>query len=251
MSSVQSIRRAFDVLGALGGRAARRDRGRRTVGPAEVDRGPAAGDAGREGAVEQVPGDTVLPARAAARRPSPPGSAGPLAGRDRATDARRAGRRVRRGRRPGRPGRRPRPLHRPGRHAQPGLGPRLDRARGRRSTPSRPGRCCSRSGRRPPIERYLERPLERFTPRTLVDADAVRERLRVIRRERLRLGDRGVRRGHLVGRGADRGRVGRGHRRGPPPRAVVPLPAAGPRERAGRQVVVAGAARIAAELREV
>jgi DNA-binding IclR family transcriptional regulator len=38
---------------------------------------------------------------------------------------------------------------------------------------------------RPPaaIERYLERPLERFTPRTLVDPDALRERLREVRRD--------------------------------------------------------------------
>jgi DNA-binding IclR family transcriptional regulator len=32
------------------------------------------------------------------------------------------------------------------------------------------------------IERYLERPMERFTDRTLADADAVRERLREVRR---------------------------------------------------------------------
>ena len=38
---------------------------------------------------------------------------------------------------------------------------------------------------RPPaaIERYLERPLERFTPRTLVDPEALRERLREVRRD--------------------------------------------------------------------
>lgn len=33
------------------------------------------------------------------------------------------------------------------------------------------------------IERYLERPMERFTDRTLTDADAVRERLREVRRQ--------------------------------------------------------------------
>jgi len=32
------------------------------------------------------------------------------------------------------------------------------------------------------IERYLERPMERFTPRTLADPDSVRERLREVRR---------------------------------------------------------------------
>jgi DNA-binding IclR family transcriptional regulator len=32
------------------------------------------------------------------------------------------------------------------------------------------------------IERYLDRPMERFTERTLADADAVRERLRDVRR---------------------------------------------------------------------
>ncbi len=38
---------------------------------------------------------------------------------------------------------------------------------------------------RPPaaVDRYLERPLERFTPRTLVDEAALRERLRVIRHD--------------------------------------------------------------------
>lgn len=38
---------------------------------------------------------------------------------------------------------------------------------------------------RPPaaIDRYLERPLERFTPRTLVEAGALRERLRVVRHD--------------------------------------------------------------------
>jgi DNA-binding IclR family transcriptional regulator len=38
---------------------------------------------------------------------------------------------------------------------------------------------------RPPaaIERYLERPLERFTPRTLVDPEALHERLREVRRD--------------------------------------------------------------------
>jgi DNA-binding IclR family transcriptional regulator len=38
---------------------------------------------------------------------------------------------------------------------------------------------------RPPaaIERYLERPLERFTPRTLVEPEALRERLREVRRD--------------------------------------------------------------------
>ena len=33
------------------------------------------------------------------------------------------------------------------------------------------------------IERYLDRPMERFTDRTLTDADAVRERLREVRRQ--------------------------------------------------------------------
>jgi DNA-binding IclR family transcriptional regulator len=33
------------------------------------------------------------------------------------------------------------------------------------------------------IERYLERPMERFTDRTLTDADALRERLREVRRQ--------------------------------------------------------------------
>lgn len=33
------------------------------------------------------------------------------------------------------------------------------------------------------LERYLERPLERFTERTLVDPDALRARLRAVRRD--------------------------------------------------------------------
>jgi DNA-binding IclR family transcriptional regulator len=33
------------------------------------------------------------------------------------------------------------------------------------------------------IERYLERPMERFTDHTLIDADAVRERLHEVRRQ--------------------------------------------------------------------
>jgi DNA-binding IclR family transcriptional regulator len=35
----------------------------------------------------------------------------------------------------------------------------------------------------PALDRYLERPLERFTDRTLVDPDTLRERLRAIRRD--------------------------------------------------------------------
>ena len=150
MSSVQSIRRAFAVLGALA---------RRALGVTEVAErsGLPKSTAARmlatlvdEGAVEQVPGDTALPAGTAARDAGRRAHARPIAGGRRPTDAGRAGRRVRRGGRPVRPRRRPRPLHRPGRHAEPGLGPRLDRDAGCRSTRSRPGRCCWPSGRRRP-----------------------------------------------------------------------------------------------------
>ena len=66
---------------------------------------------------------------------------------------------------------------------QPGPGARLDRARGSRSTPCRRARCSSRSGRRPRSSAISSEPMERFTDRTLTDADAVRERLREVRRQ--------------------------------------------------------------------
>ena len=99
MSRVQSIERAFAVLGAL------------ADGPigvtevaerADLPKSTAArllASLAREGVVEQVPGDTALPARAAAgdaRRADP---AGPLAGGARPA--------VARGRWPARPARRP------------------------------------------------------------------------------------------------------------------------------------------------
>ena len=127
MSRVQSIERAFAVLGALAdgpiGVTEVADR-------ADLPKSTAArllASLAREGVVEQVPGDTryrlgprlvtlaarIRPARslAALARPS-------LA--ELADDGRRGGRAER-------PRRRLRPLHRAGRQPEPGLGPRLDR----------------------------------------------------------------------------------------------------------------------------
>ena len=81
-----------------------------------------------------------------------------------------------------RPRRGPRPLHRSGGHAESRLGPRLDG----HADPAPRGVVRAGAPRLPPpavVKRYLGRPLERFTPRTLVTADALRERLREIRRD--------------------------------------------------------------------
>ena len=127
MSRVQSIERAFAVLGALADGP---------IGVTEVaervdlPKSTAArllASLAREGVVEQVPGDTryrlgprlvtlaarIRPNRSLATLARPSledlaGEAGEAAGLIRA-------------------GRRPRPLHRPGRQPEPGLGPRLDR----------------------------------------------------------------------------------------------------------------------------
>ena len=223
MSSVQAIRRAFDVLGALAAGP---------LGVTEVaDRsGLPKSTAARmlatlvhEGAVEQVPGDSryrlgprmatlaagLTPARSlAAVAHADPRGAGGIGGR---------------GSRPLRPGRRPRPLHRPGRHPEPGLGPRLDREPG--AAPRR----LVRAGAAGVPAAGRHRALPRASARAVHAADrggpgrAARAAARDPSR-RVRLGARGVRRGDRVRGGADRRRVRRGHRRGPPPRAVVPLP---------------------------
>ena len=149
MSSVQSIRRAFAVLDALDeGPLGVTDVADRAALPKSTAARLLATLVG-EGAVEQVPGETsyrlgprlvtlaggfsLVRSLAAVGRPGARGSRGG----------------VRRGGWAGRPRRRPRPLHRPGRHAEPGRRARLDRRARTACTPSPPGRCCSRSARRP------------------------------------------------------------------------------------------------------
>ena len=226
MSRVQSIERAFAVLGALAdgpiGVTEVADR-------ADLPKSTAArllASLAREGVVEQVPGDTryrlgprlvtlaarIRPARslAALARPSLEAladTAGEAAGL--AVARRRSG-----------------PLHRPGRQPEPRLGPRLDRV----ADPAprgvvRPGAARLRAADLRPA---LSRPAD-----GAVHVADARDRRRTARADagdparRLHVGARGVRRGHLVGRGAGRRCVRRGRRRRPPPRAVVPLPAAG------------------------
>ena len=179
MSRVQSIERAFAVLGALA------DGPIGVTEVAERARLPKSTAArllaslAREGVVEQVPGDTRyrLGGRLAtlAAGVLPDAFAGPA----RPAVARRAGRRGRRGGRAVRAGRRPRPLRRAGRHAQPGVGPRLDRARACRCTRSRPARCCWPSGQPAALERYLAR-----TAGALHGADPGRRRTRCASRLR-------------------------------------------------------------------
>ena len=246
MSSVQSIRRAFDVLGALAGGPLGVTEVADRAGLPKSTAARLLATLAREGAVEQVPGDTRyrlgprLVTLAARIR------TGPLAGGAGATVADRAGR--------------SRPARRPGLRVPDGdLVHYIDQVDTpnpvsvRDWTGSRVPLHAVSSGQvllafRPPavVERYLGRPLERFTPRTLVDR---RRAARADARDpprRLRLGSRGVRRGHHVGRGADRRCVGRGRRRGPPPRAVVPVPGARSSRRAGR----ASWSRRRADLRE-
>ena len=249
MSSVQSIRRAFDVLSTLGDGP---------LGVTEVaDRaGLPKSTAARllatlvgEGAVEQVPGDTsyrlgprlitlaggfsLARSLAAIARPmliDLAEASGEAAGL-------------------GDAGRRPRPLHRPGGHRAPGAGARLDRRAGaaaRRVVGAGPAGVPDAGG---------DRALPRAADGALHRADAGRRRCRPRAPARdpaagLHLGDRGVRRRDLVGRGSDRRRIGRGDRGGPCPRTVVPIPDAGIAMRTWRSCVLAGAARIAAGLRE-
>jgi DNA-binding IclR family transcriptional regulator len=99
------------------------------------------------------------------------------------------------------------------------------------------------------IDRYLERPMERFTERTLADPDAVRDRLRDVRRrgyawaiEEFDAGISSVAAPIADGSGEVIAAV---HVHGPSYR----FPPAG-REAALAELVVAGAARIASGLRE-
>jgi DNA-binding IclR family transcriptional regulator len=99
------------------------------------------------------------------------------------------------------------------------------------------------------IERYLERPMEQFTERTLADPDAVRERLRDIRRRGFAWAieefDDGI--SSIAAPIADASGevIAAVHVHGPSYR--FPTAAA---ESALPQVLLAGAARIAAGLRE-
>jgi DNA-binding IclR family transcriptional regulator len=99
------------------------------------------------------------------------------------------------------------------------------------------------------IERYLDRPMERFTDRTLADADAVRERLREVRRRgyawAIEEFDAGI--SSIAAPIADASGevIGAVHVHGPSYR----FPAGGS-EADLAQLVLAGAAQIAAGLRE-
>lgn len=105
---------------------------------------------------------------------------------------------------------------------------------------------------RPPgaIDRYLERPMERITERTLADADAVRERLRDIRRRGFgwAIGEFDAEISSVAAPIADGSGevIAAVHIHGPSYR----FPPAG-HEPALAEMVVASAARIAAGLREV
>jgi DNA-binding IclR family transcriptional regulator len=100
------------------------------------------------------------------------------------------------------------------------------------------------------IERYLDRPMERFTPSTLVDPDAVRDRLRDVRRRgyswAIEEFDAGI--SSIAAPIADASGevIAAVHVHGPSYRFPPPDQTA---ELA--QIVVAGAATIAAGLREV
>ena len=131
---------------------------------------------------------------------------------------------------------------------EPGLGPRLDRL----ADPDARGFVRAGAARVPAAvgAGALPRaPLERFTDLTLVDPAALRERLREVLRRRLRVGARGVRSRDQLGRRADRRRIGRGGRGGPPPRPVVSVPGSRRRGRVAERVV-ATAAQIASSLRQ-
>ena len=249
MSRVQSIERAFAVLGALADGP---------IGVTEVadrvdlPKSTAArllASLAREGVVEQVPGDTryrlgprlvtlaarIRPVRTLAGLARP--SLEELVG-----DGRRGGRAL--SVRDGDDG----PLHRPGRQPEPGVRARLDRVAdpaARRLV--RPGPARLRGA---DVRPALPRPAD-----GAVHAADPRHRRRAARADardparRLHVGARGVRRGHLVGRGAGRRRVGRGRGGGPSARAVVPVPGAGG-ERPLAELVVGSAARITESLRQ-
>ena len=173
MSRVQSIERAFAVLGALADGPLGRDRGRRSrpacpkstaarLLAALAARGRRRAGPGRHAATGSGRGLVTLAARARGRRASL--AASPAR---RSTSSRPS---VRRGGRAVRPATATssttstRSSHARTR-SRSATGP----ARGSRCTRCRPARCCSPF--RPPalVQRYLARPLERFTPRTLID----------------------------------------------------------------------------------
>lgn len=100
------------------------------------------------------------------------------------------------------------------------------------------------------IERYLERPMERFTPNTLVDPDTVRDRLREVRRRgyswAIEEFDAGISSVAAPIADASGEVIAAVHIHGPSYRFPPP-----DRTAELAQIVVAGAATIAAGLREV
>ena len=248
MSRVQSIERAFAVLGALSDGPIGVTEVAQRVDLPKSTAARLLASLSREGAVEQVPGGFALPPRAADR----PSRGGARSGRgsDRAGSPRARG--ARRGqRRGGRPvGARwlRRPLRRPGRHPEPGLDSRLDRH-------ARPDarRVVRARLPRPPVARRAG-----AVPRPAAGAvhagDARRAggAARAHRRRparRLRLGARRVRPGDHVGGGSDRRTVGEivaaVHVHGPSYR--FPVDGA---DATVSTAVVASAARISARLRQ-
>ena len=178
MSRVQAIERAFVVLGTLGDgplgvteAAARAGLPKSTVARLLAALVAA-------GAVERVPGGTdyrvggrmVDPGRRRAADAQPRGG--------RATAPGGAGRGGGGGRRPVDPRRVPGPLRRPGRFARTRSACATGPARGCPCTPSRRAWSCWPTGPRRRSTRTSRGPLERFTPATVVEPAAVRERLR-------------------------------------------------------------------------
>ena len=184
MSSVQSIRRAFDVLGALAtgplGVTEVADR----AGLPEVHGGPAA----RRRSSAKVPSSRCRATRSYRLGPrlatlaaglTPARSlaavAHPALTELAAAAGEAAGLSV--------PDGESRPLHRPGRHAQPGVGPRLDRQPG-----AAPRRLVGAGAARvPPAGGHRALPGAAagavHARDTLIDPDALRERLRAVRHD--------------------------------------------------------------------
>ena len=208
MSRVQSIRRAFSVLGALadgpigvtevaigsdcrkarshGSSRALAARGRRRAGP-------------RRHALPRRRADRARwPAR---RRPGQPREPRPA-------DPRGAGRGGWRGDRPEGPRRLPGPLHRPGRHPERGAGPRLDGHAGPDARrPVRAGFLAYLPA--PELARFLGQSLEQFTPEHDHGRGRAPEPPRPDPGRGPSLGPRGVRRRHQLGGGGRPGRRGR------------------------------------------
>ncbi len=132
---------------------------------------------------------------------------------------------------------------------EPGRASATGRAPGCRCTRSRRASSCLPTSRRPSVERFLARPLEAFTPATVTDPAALRERLRRIQRdgyawalERVRRS--GSTRSPPAVADDDGEVVAAVHLHGPSYR----FPEPGSEERIGAEVVAA-AARISARLR--